>query len=72
MNELTISMSSEIKPLDQLEVSVKQRQIQVLGSLLEYNPLEDCDIPRVNNCFLCLDQIAGKSFAYMLNVVDQS
>ena len=42
------------------------------GDLLEYNPLEDLDIPRVKNCFLCLDQIAGKNFSYMINVVDLS
>ena len=30
------------------------------------------DIPRVKGCFLCLDQIAGKNFSYMLNVVDQA
>lgn len=42
--------------------------MQVKGDLLEYNPLEDIDIPRVPNCFLCLDHTGA--FDYLLNVVD--
>jgi hypothetical protein len=56
MNELSVSMSSEIKPVNELQVSIMQRLIQVQGDLFEYNPLEDCDILRAKGCFLCLDQ----------------
>lgn len=68
MSDLSVSMCSEIKPVNELQVSIKKRLIQVQGDLLEYNPLEDCDIPRVKNCFLCLDQT--DDYKFMLNIVD--
>lgn len=39
-----------------------------MGDLLEYNPLEDCNILRVTEVFLCVDQIAP--FRFMFNIVD--
>ena len=40
------------------------------GDLYEYNPLEDSNILRVKEVFLCVDQTG--QFSYMLNVVDQA
>ena len=69
MSTLQISMGSEIKPVGEIKIEVLKRIVQVHGKLEEYNPLEDKNIPRVADVFLCLDQIGP--FKYMLNVVDQ-
>ena len=63
-------MGGEIKPVDQIQVQILKRVVQVHGDLYEYNPLEDQHIPRVKDVFLCLDQTG--QFTYMLNIVDQS
>jgi hypothetical protein len=61
-------MGSEMKPVSEVQVKVLKRIVQVHGKLDEYNPLEDKNIPRVSDVFLCLDQTGP--FTYMLNVVD--
>jgi hypothetical protein len=55
MKQLEISMAGEMKPFDQVQVKVQKRIIQVRGDLYEYNPLEDTNILRVKDVFLCLD-----------------
>jgi hypothetical protein len=70
MSTLQISMGSEIKPMTDIKVQVLKRIVQVHGKLEEYNPLEDKNIPRVQDVFLCVDQTGP--FTYMLNVVDQT
>jgi hypothetical protein len=55
MRMLEISMGSEIKPADELKVSILKRVVQVHGDLFEYNPLEDQNMIRVKDVFLCVD-----------------
>jgi hypothetical protein len=55
MRMLEISMGSEIKPVGELKVSVLKRVVQVHGDLFEYNPLEDQNMIRVKDVFLCVD-----------------
>jgi hypothetical protein len=55
MRILEISMGSEIKLVQELNVSILKRVVQVQGDLFEYNPLEDQNILRVKEVFLCLD-----------------
>jgi hypothetical protein len=55
MRVLEISMGSEIKLVQELKVSILKRVVQVQGDLFEYNPLEDQNITRVKEVFLCLD-----------------
>ena len=68
MKMLEISMGSEMKPEEEVKVSIIKRVIQVSGDLYEYNPLEDTNILRVDKVFLCVDQTG--QYTYMLNVVD--
>ena len=70
MKELQVSMGGEIQNVELLKVQILERKIQVLGELLEYNPLEDKNIPRVSDVFMCVDQI-GK-FSFMFNIVDKA
>ena len=55
MRMLEISMGSEIKPVEELKVSIQKRVVQVHGDLFEYNPLEDQNMIRVKDVFLCVD-----------------
>jgi serine/threonine-protein kinase RIO1 len=55
MKILEVSMGSEIKMVDEIKVSIIKRVAQVHGDLYEYNPLEDQNILRVKDVFLCLD-----------------
>ena len=55
MRMLEISMGSEIKPVQELKVSILKRVVQVHGDLYEYNPLEDQNMIRVKEVFLCVD-----------------
>ena len=55
MRMLEISMGSEIKPVEELKVSILKRVVQVHGDLYEYNPLEDQNMIRVKEVFLCVD-----------------
>lgn len=55
MRMLEISMGSEIKPVEELKVSILKRVVQVHGDLYEYNPLEDQNMIRVKDVFLCVD-----------------
>ena len=55
MRMLEISMGSEIKPVEELKVSILKRIVQVHGDLYEYNPLEDQNMIRVKDVFLCVD-----------------
>ena len=55
MRMLEISMGSEIKPVEELKVSIQKRVVQVHGNLFEYNPLEDQNMIRVKDVFLCVD-----------------
>ena len=68
MNDMQLSMSSEIKPVEEIQVRILNRMVQVEGDLYEYSPLTDSNILRVKNVFLCIDQIGN--FQYMINVVD--
>lgn len=68
MQQLQISMGSEIKPVEEIQIKILSRVLQVSGSLFEYNPLEENNILRVKDVFLCLDQT--DTFSYMLNIVD--
>jgi|LauGreDrversion4_2_1035121.scaffolds.fasta_scaffold222801_3 hypothetical protein len=70
MKTLEVSMGSEIKPIQEVKVQIVKRVVQVHGDLFEYNPLEDENILRVKNVFLCVDQTG--QFTYMLNVLDQT
>ena len=69
LRELNVSMAGEIKPVEELKVKVLARKIQVAGDLLEYNPLEDRNIPRVADIFMCVDQI--DTYRFMFNIVDK-
>jgi hypothetical protein len=48
-------MGSEIKPLEEVAIKIVKRVLQVSGSLYEYNPLEENNILRVKDVFLCFD-----------------
>ena len=61
-------MAGEIRQATELTVKIIQRILQVHGNLLEYNPLEDKNMDRAKDVFLCLDQIGNHK--YMLNIVD--
>ena len=61
MRMLEISMGSEIKPVQELKVSILKRVVQVHGDLYEYNPLEDQNMIRVKEVFLCVDCTAKTS-----------
>jgi hypothetical protein len=70
MKKLNISMGGEIKPVEDVAIAIRKRLLQVSGDLYEYNPLEDNDILRVSDVFLCLDQTGD--YAFMINVVDKA
>lgn len=70
MKQLNVSMGGEIKKVEEISVQVLKRVVQVHGDLYEYNPLDDANILRVKDIFLCVDQIG--QYSYMLNVVDQA
>jgi hypothetical protein len=55
MRMLEISMGPEIKPIEELKVKILKRVVQVHGDLYEYNPLEDQNMIRVKDVFLCVD-----------------
>jgi hypothetical protein len=70
LRELNVSMAGEIKPVEELKIKILSRKIQVGGDLLEYNPLEDRNIPRVSDVFMCVDQI--DTYRFMFNIVDKA
>jgi hypothetical protein len=70
MNQLEVSMGAEIKPASEIQHAIERRLIQVQGDLLEYNPLQDDNILRAKDVFLCVDKLAGRPQGYMLNIVD--
>jgi hypothetical protein len=48
-------MGSEMKRVDEVAYKILKRVLQVSGSLYEYNPLEENNILRVPDVFMCLD-----------------
>jgi hypothetical protein len=70
MKKLELSMGGEMRRTEEIQHTIERRLIQVEGDLLEFNPLDDRNIPRISGVFLCIDQLAGRPNWFMLNVVD--
>ena len=72
MTQLTEKMRSldimKDEMREQVAIPIQARLIQVQGDLYEYNPLEDKNVERVKDVWLCVDQ--KDKWGYMLNVVD--
>lgn len=69
MSQLDV-MKDEIKPMDEVKMSVLQRLIQIPGDLYEFSPFLDSDILRVKDAFLAIDQTA--QYDYVLNIIDMA
>ncbi|CDW81218.1 UNKNOWN [Stylonychia lemnae] len=67
MSQLDI-MKDEIKEMNQIQINIIQRLIQVQGDLLEYSPFIEENFERVKNVFLCIDQT--DKFEYIINIID--